>query len=205
VLARGALLRAVPVRGAGGDGVAPLRGGGRALSTPPLRIVVDTREQLEWRFSDRCETASGTLLAGDYSVSGFERRWAVERKSLGDYLGSITTGRERFLRELAILRRYEHACVVVEGSLEDLVEHRYRSMASPASVLGTTWMICARYVPVYLAGSRELAEVAAEGLLSRWWRDHLREVEMRAEERAAAVAADEKAARAAARAEKGAA
>lgn len=147
---------------------------------PRMCVVQDTREQTPWTFSAACDVEVRKLDYGDYSVSGFESRWAIERKSLCDFVGSITTGRDRFLRELSALRRYEQACVVVEATLDDVLERRYQrqgrrgvvgSTVHPASILGTTWALCARYVPIYWAGDARLAAVMAEGLLYRWLRD----------------------------------
>jgi ERCC4-type nuclease len=69
----------------------------------PLRIVIDTREQTPWSWepSDAITTVAG-LNAGDYAlladtepVRGKDRlavRFAIERKSLEDFLGTISTG-----------------------------------------------------------------------------------------------------------------
>ncbi len=65
-----------------------------------LRITIDTREQTPWEFSPEfavCEI--GTLRTGDYALSG-DDGFAIERKSLDDFLGTIATGWERFSREL---------------------------------------------------------------------------------------------------------
>ena len=139
---------------------------------PPIPIRVDTREQMPYRFTPGvCTVEVGTLRVGDYSIVGAETRIALERKSLQDYVGSITHGRDRFLRELEKLRRFEFAAIIVEGSIEDLRLERYRSTAGAASILGTTWARFCRYVPIVFAGDRVAAQCATEGLLRRWWLD----------------------------------
>lgn len=103
-----------------------------------MTVVVDTREQRPFSFDPaRVTTIRGTLPVGDYSIAGHELEVVVERKSLQDYVGSITQGRARFFRELERLALYDYAAIVVEGSLEDLVVGNYRSAASPASIAGT--------------------------------------------------------------------
>ena len=111
------------------------------------------------------------LPFGDYSLPGFETSMAIERKSLADYVGTVIHGRDRFARELTGLAQYDFGCVVVEGSLEDIAAHRYRSDASPNSLLGTTYSIIADYhVPVFFCGDRQLACRFVEGLLRRYRR-----------------------------------
>ncbi len=69
-----------------------------------MKIVRDSREQSPFHFEDArfdgVEVIEGTLTTGDYSIAGLESRVAVERKSLADFIGSISTGRERFEREV---------------------------------------------------------------------------------------------------------
>lgn len=92
----------------------------------PLRIVIDTREQSPWSWEpgDAITTVSG-LRAGDYAllddterVRGSDRlavRFAIERKSLEDFLGTISSGWDRFLRELDAMEAFPAKVVIVEG------------------------------------------------------------------------------------------
>ena len=54
-----------------------------------LTVIVDTREQLPLELS-MC-TIRGTLPTGDYSILGFEEYVVVERKSLPDLIGCMTS------------------------------------------------------------------------------------------------------------------
>ena len=138
----------------------------------PIPILVDTREQLPFEFSEpHYVVVKGTLKSGDYSLVGFESQVAVERKSLQDFIGSITQGRDRFERELERLRGYAFARVVVEGSIADVLAKRYRSNASPQSVIGTAFAFDARYCPVVWAGNREMAQRMTAAWLRRQWLD----------------------------------
>ena len=70
-------------------------------------IAVDTREQQPWSFSNLPSTRM-TLQTGDYSVVGLVDRITIERKSLGDLLGTIGQGRDpdsAFMRRLERMRR----------------------------------------------------------------------------------------------------
>jgi ERCC4-type nuclease len=135
-------------------------------------IVVDTREQLPYVFdADRVAIIRRALPAGDYSLQGHETAVAAERKTLDDFVGSVIRGRGRFTRELELLASYRRACVVVEATLEDVLEHRYRAGVHPNAVLGATWSIIVDHgVPVYFCGDRPLACRFVEGLLCRYHR-----------------------------------
>lgn len=141
-----------------------------------ISVVVDRREQLPLDFSPFSDVtvAPGTLATGDYSLTGFESRWAIERKSIADLVGSLTSGRDRFMREMVRLARYEYGAVVVEGQLLELESHTYRSKASALSILGSVCAVCVRYVPVFFAGDRHSAAVLVHGLLRRLYLDEQR-------------------------------
>lgn len=123
-------------------------------------IIIDTREQRPWNFEgirDMCEL--GTLKTGDYSLKGYENCIAVERKSLADFVGSIGKNRKRFMAELERASKIKHFCVIVEGSWFDLFTGNYRSHIIPASAVGTTIGIMARFrIPVIMAETRKQAE-----------------------------------------------
>jgi DNA excision repair protein ERCC-4 len=132
-------------------------------------IVIDTREQRPYSFSTRVAgSVRKALPAGDYSVAGRETEIAIERKTMDDYIATIVHARTRFSRELAALRQYRHAWIVVEGSLDDLLRGRYASRAHPNAVLAlTTQIMCASGIPVLFAHSRPCARALVEALLLR--------------------------------------
>ena len=144
----------------------------RLATAVPFAVVVDTREQEPYLFDPSAATAVRRALpAGDYSLPGYEASVAVERKSLEDYVGSVINARARFGRELRLLAEYDLGCIVVEGSLEDILSRRYRSGAHPSAVLGATLSIIVDHgVPVFFCGDRQLACRFVEGLLSRYHR-----------------------------------
>lgn len=131
-------------------------------------IVIDTREQLPWDFeAERFATVRRALPSGDYSLEGLETEVAIERKSLDDFVGCCVTSRERFLAEMERLRSYKHACVVVEATYRDVLEHRYTAQGvHPQSILGTASMIWLAFgVPVFFVGDRPEAREFAERIL----------------------------------------
>ncbi len=137
-----------------------------------LTIVVDTREQEPYSFDpERAGVIRRALPAGDYSLEGFERSVAVERKTLEDFVHTVIRSRERFTRELRRLSVYEAACVVVEADLRDLLLGRYRSGAHPHSVWGALLAIIVDFgIPVFFCSDRQVACRFVEGFLQRYYR-----------------------------------
>lgn len=134
-----------------------------------ISIVIDTREQQPYTFDpERFETVRRALPAGDYSLVGSETRVAVERKSMPDYVSTVIRARKRFHAELRKLAEYEHACIVVEGSLRDLLEGRYHGGAHPNALLGTAVSICVSWgIPVFFCSDRQSAKLFVEVYLER--------------------------------------
>lgn len=135
------------------------------MDIEPL-IVIDTREQEPLRF-EHLTAITATLTSGDYSVAGLENLFAVERKTVADIVGSVTSGRERFERELLRLRGYRFKRLLIIGSAEEIDKHvkhikkRYKSKANAACVVASLRAFEHRYdVPVVWAGSAtEAAEM----------------------------------------------
>lgn len=132
-------------------------------------IVVDTREQTPWVFDDtKVDTVRGTLKTGDYSLLGMESTVCIERKSLDDLVNTLIHDRERFERELQRMQAFAFRCVIVEGSLSDVRDHKYHSQAHPSSVFGLACCLDVDYgVPFRWCSSRAIAARCCERLLRR--------------------------------------
>ncbi len=102
-------------------------------------IICDTREQDPLVFSDAVIVESRALHVGDYSIAGLETDVVIERKSLSDLLGSITSGRERFEKELRQLRGYRFAAILIESNWPTILSGIWDcpSSVSPNVVLGS--------------------------------------------------------------------
>lgn len=142
---------------------------------PP--IVIDTREQAPFTFEGVLSTR-GTLRTGDYSLQGFDRIVAVERKSHQDAWGCAGRDRKRFERCLSRLSKLDRALIVIEPSLSEFLEppldhrgHEIYTRLSPASAAGAYlhWMATTG-IPVVWAGNRLLAERITFRFLQSWWR-----------------------------------
>ena len=129
----------------------------RAAGIPDVSIVVDSHERYAYRFADQqVQTRVAPLPCGDYGLEIAGALVAsVERKSLSDFVSSVTDGRLRFaLGELAALPR---AAVVVEERYSQLFKVDW---VRPAVVLDGLAELQVRYpnVPIVFCETRSLAE-----------------------------------------------
>jgi len=129
----------------------------RAAGIPDLEILVDAHERYPYRFPDQQVSLTKQALAcGDYAVTLDGRIVAsVERKSLADLVGSVTSGRLRFaLTELATLPR---AAVVVEERYSAVFKQdrvRPATVADGIAELQVRWPT----IPIVFCDTRALAE-----------------------------------------------
>ena len=113
----------------------------------PFTIIIDSREQAPFTFhgiSERkkdeeipviVKTRRKALATGDYSLDGFEDLISIERKSISDFVSTITADRERFKRELVRSLELDFFAVIVEGTLEDVLRYaRDKTRASMKSI-----------------------------------------------------------------------
>jgi len=100
-----------------------------------ITILIDSREQTPWSFTGPSKRA--TLPVGDYTAAGFEDHICIERKSLDDLCGCVTSERSRFKRMLARMEPYPCKKLIVECSLDDILQHRFKSNTSPSSIVGS--------------------------------------------------------------------
>lgn len=97
-----------------------------------IHILIDTREQTPWSFPPELVKATrATLPAGDYALEGDQYNFAIERKSLDDFVGTITSGWDRFCAELAIMQSFSDKVVIVEGSFSEIIYHKYNHPSVP--------------------------------------------------------------------------
>ncbi len=133
-----------------------------------IPLIVDTSEPVghAWALDDDVFAAERkSLMTGDYSIAGLEDAVTIERKTLGDAVNTVIHEWTRFRKTLYRMAGMDHAIVVVEASIDDIMAHRYESDAEPLSVLGRLVGITVDHgIPVVFAGSRAMAELFAE----RW-------------------------------------
>ena len=154
----------------------------------PLNIIIDTREQMPWSWdaSDAIVHIEA-LSAGDYALSSdcepikgkktLAVRFVIERKSLEDFLGTISGGWERFQRELIRMESFPARVVIVEGDFASVCFSENASGIVPPghNHPGLTPMFIARRVSeltmmgvsVLFAGDAGLASALAYRIFRR--------------------------------------
>ena len=128
-------------------------------------IGVDTREQRPWTWPG-IPTEGVTMKEGDYCLldengNQLAHLLSVERKSLPDWIGSISSGRARFERELERLcANCYKAVVVIEANIRDILNPELtHSRMNPTSVIGSVaaWQLDHPNVEFCWAGDRDFA------------------------------------------------
>lgn len=133
------------------------------------RIIIDTREQRPYSFENSITTKLDT---GDYSLEGYTDKICVERKSIDDYVQTLIRHRDRFKKELKRMENLDHACIVVECSLLNILRGEYTSKAFPASIIGMTMSIIIAFkVPVFFCGDRKASKLFTEKYLMRAFKE----------------------------------
>jgi hypothetical protein len=90
----------------------------------------------------------------------------IERKTLPDLIGCLSTDRKRFEAELVRGRGMACFAVVAECAWLDVVEGRYRSRMEPAAATASILSLSMRNrVPFHFAGTRQQAEAVTFHLL----------------------------------------
>lgn len=131
-----------------------------------LSIIVDTREQRPWNFPEELATVRrGTLNYGDYALDG--DHFCIERKNLDDFVGTISSGWERFVAELNRMPLAPARVVIVEGSLLDIMQHKYRAGVVPSFVTKRIAELALSGITVLLCDNDLFAAGMAYSILKR--------------------------------------
>jgi len=97
-----------------------------SLETKTYEIYIDTREQKPLKFN--FQTQVHTLKYGDYAFSSNKKsaNTYIERKSITDFIGTMSGGLERFKREIERAKADESKLIVlVEESLNNCLSFKY--------------------------------------------------------------------------------
>jgi len=133
-------------------------------------IVIDTREQLPYSFSGR-NAEIGTLKSGDYSIKGYDDKFAIERKTLGDFAACVAGGRERFEREIQRLAKLEFAAVVIEANYDDILEADLFTNVSRNSIINTAFKWTLKYhIPFVFVSNRAGGECAITNYVDAYFK-----------------------------------
>jgi ERCC4-type nuclease len=158
--------------------------GGRKKLSEPI-IIIDTREQNPWKFESvnwkdsRLKSDNSLewkekrfkLKTGDYSLlfndKIIENDISIERKNLEDFICCCSRERERFERELQRSLSIKNFYIIIEGSLSDVFNEKYKSKVSYRSIIGSIVSIKRRYpkIEIVWAENRFIANRYAEYVL----------------------------------------
>lgn len=138
-------------------------------------ILIDDREKRPYSFPE-FDTEQARLDVGDYAIDGYERHFAIERKSLDDLATSCGAERDRFEREVKRAQSLARFAVIVEAGKADAQGGNYYSNIHPNSVIGTVEKWPTKYDTLHFewCGSRDRAKERTVELLTEWDRQYLR-------------------------------
>jgi len=100
---------------------------GNIYDNPNNKIYIDTREKMPLKFKG-IDTEIKTLKFGDYALNSKEAtcNCYIERKAIGDFIGTLSGGYDRFTREIERAAEAEAQLIVlVEESLSNCMGFNY--------------------------------------------------------------------------------
>lgn len=123
-----------------------------------IEVIVDTREQRPWHFAEgAARVIRGTLPTGDYALVD-DYAFAIERKSLDDFVQSVVHNYDRFTRELDRMDGWVAKVIIVEANMIDIIRHNYTApTVKPALILKRISQLTLRGVSVMFAGNPDMA------------------------------------------------
>ena len=124
-------------------------------------LIQDTREQrpLFETPPEGLHVVTKTLYHGDYSIQGFEDRFAVERKQFSDFYSYIGKERQRTVQKMEQFRAISltggFAALVIEASESDILSGYYLSRVPPETARQALVSFEVHYgISVYYSKSR---------------------------------------------------
>lgn len=132
-------------------------------------IIIDSREQKPYKFL-KYKTEILALSEGDYSIKGFENEFALERKSLSDFVSSITSGRSRFEKEIIRAKKnLKYFAVIIESNFNDIWNKRLYSRINRAAIINTALFWSVKYnIPFFFVSNRSQGKYAVKTLCEAW-------------------------------------
>jgi ERCC4-type nuclease len=134
-------------------------------------IIRDTREKDGWNFraSSNCHGVESVKLdTGDYSLKGFEHLIMVERKSIADLWGTLTAGKERFMKEMERAKEIPARFLIIEGTVAEINKGFTYSKVDPNYIFGFLISLQVKYgLHVIFAGRKDVAQEYTRRLLAK--------------------------------------
>jgi len=139
-------------------------------------IVVDTREQHPWKFSEHT-TSKMKLDTGDYGILGLESTLCIERKSgVAEIANNMME--DRFVDVIARMKQYKYSYILIECDYNQLINYPMGSdvpqkawskiKISPAFILKFLTELSVHHnIHVMFCGNPEWAEKTALSIMKR--------------------------------------
>lgn len=128
-----------------------------------MHVVIDTRDKKPYTFDGRHRMSYKALPAGDYSLHGYTKLMAVERKNLADFLINCGVKQRLFRNQLSRLAQLRHAAVIVEGDLYGFCP--FTRLSSFARVPIVAQLVAEFKVPIVFVRDRIAAQRFTESFL----------------------------------------
>ena len=97
-------------------------------SLEEIKILIDSREQLPLTFKN---SAKMKLDFGDYTAAGKNYDYTyIDRKTEGDFKGTMTKGFERFNKEMLRAKKFNsYIFVLVESTVQEINDNNQSSLS----------------------------------------------------------------------------
>ena len=141
------------------------------------KIIIDTREQLPlWNKSTKTqEVLRKKLDTGDYSMEGYENKFAIERKNCGDLFGTLGKGHKRFKKEIERALKLDYFAIIIEGShtsiLEKTFDNAFRSKMKGYVINSILFTIHLKYkIPIFYTNGRIETKHVIKDLMNAYYK-----------------------------------
>ena len=96
-------------------------------------VLIDTHEKYPWSFTSSAilGTKYVHLKTGDYTVENLEDKLCIERKRTANELAQNVQD-ERFFRELDRMQQFPYRYILLESTLQKIVDYPHSEDLSPA-------------------------------------------------------------------------
>jgi DNA excision repair protein ERCC-4 len=128
---------------------------------PGFTLISDTREQLPL-FNPRpkgLNVIHKSLKDGDYSILGFEDKFAIERKMQSDFYSYLGQERKKTISKMQRFKDFSYVALVVEDSEDDIYFGNQFTSLTPDQIRAALVSFRIRYgVQVYFNNDRRMIE-----------------------------------------------
>lgn len=135
-----------------------------------IPIVIDKAEQRPWSFpAEYASVERLHLKTGDYALKN-DHGFAIERKSIDDLVGTLSSGAERFDRELTRMLTFPERIIIVEGSWSNILGFEYEHpRVEPQYIRSELCRLTMQGVHIMFADNPHYAAYLAWGIINARW------------------------------------